>query len=237
MTIKNLLIVLVATSALSGCAGLVWENTGHNGPIIENTTMARYARSCARDLGNYKYCKTAFVDRNGDYLQLKDIRKEIDRFLYKLPPIEPWVQGTSYVHRRPYGGYETHYYSPSGKRIFKGYRARSGRVPFSFYILTISPTVVLAVPKDPSIYERCGVSRDCIHSKQLKESFYRYSSEPKVFPKSFFFIPSEDIGPTYLPKGSKKYNIQLEDSVIKLSSTDGFWTHTREFLNDSSVKQ
>lgn len=236
MIIKKLLIVLVATSAISGCAGLVWENTGHNGPIIENTTMARYARSCARDLGNYKYCKTAFVDRNGDYLQLKDIRKEIDRFLFKLPPIEPWVQGTSLLKRSRYS-IETNYYSPSGKRIFKAYRARSGRVPYSFYILTISPTVVLAVPKAPSIFERCGVSRDCIHSKQLKDSFYRYSSEPKVSPKSFFFIPSEDIGPVYIPNGSNKYNIQLEDSVIKLRSTGGFWTHTREFSKDSAIEE
>lgn len=239
MIINKLLTVLAISSAISGCAGLIWESTGYDGPIIENKTMARLERSCARDLFNYRYCKMAFVNRNGDHIDMNDIRDEIDGSLFKLPSVLPWVQSTRHTKRLRYGNYETIYYSPSGKRIDKPLRVKAGRIPFSFYILTISPTVVLAVPIDPSVINRCSRQYDnsCMLSKRTEGGYYWYSREPKVSPKSFWFIPNEDIGPVYIPNNSKKYSIQLEDSVINLSSRDGLWIHTREYSNDSEIKE
>ena len=71
----------------------------------------------------------------------------------------------------------------------------------------------------------------------LTRGYYWYSREPKVSPNSFWFIPSADIGPVYIPKNSEKYNIKLEDSVLKPRSTGGFWTHTIDFSKDSAIEE
>lgn len=210
---NKFIFIMLIVMATSGCAGFIWNETGWDGPIVENKTMARLVQKCGRSLFNYPFCKRAFVDKYGDHVDLvDDIRKVIDRFLIKIPAIASWVK-VPQKHGSP--------------------RAKNDSIiPFRFHILTISPIVVLVVPQEPSESKRCVRPYDngCMNTSRLKKEPYWYVSEPLVKTGSFWFNPDLSIGPIYIPEGAKKYNIKLDDSVIKLTSKNGVWDYQRNYF-------
>jgi hypothetical protein len=202
-----------ATASLAlvvGCVGrgALWNDLPYTGPLIEGNKYAAVVKSCDEGLVYYPTCEVAFVDHRGAKVQqIKNIQKQIDDFLPKLEPIVPWlkVQVPGRTSQRP----------PNATRL-----------PYRFHILTISPLVVLAVPRLETDTEYCSgnmFETGCIHSALLPIDPYWYKRSPRIAKGTFWFSPDMSIGATALSDEKSMHTIKLPSGILTLIEKDGVW--------------
>lgn len=234
MKIKNLAfkrigrwsILNIICWCLASCAmpGLIWMETPYQGPLIAGNNYAPVVQKCdsgSRGISDVIYCDSAFVDHHGNRVDITlDVRNKIDDYLIKVEPIEPWV-----IQTRTFTDYM------GKKQTYKDAKERS-RLPYRLHILTISPVIVLAVPRDKNDSEYCAgrmFKEGCLRTARLKLEPYWYKRNPKVADGSFWFSPTFTKTITYLPKEAHSYAIDLQDSRLELINEDGEWKITRTF--------
>jgi len=200
---------------INSCAiyGPLWDKTQWTGPIVVGNEHAKIVKKCTRD-PVYIRCKTAFVDHNGDKVELiNDVQSDIDNYIRKIPQLAPWVKVRSNTSR--------------------SLRAqKNSRIPYSFHIITISPLVVLVTPRDLSESDRCSSAYKlgCMNTRVLTLEPYWYQSTPSAKNNSFWFSPDLDKGPVLIPKDIEEYKIKLHDSVLEFESNNGIWNIQRNSL-------
>lgn len=200
----------------AGCAfpGLIWSHKGIDGPLILGNKLAERLEKCdtgPSGISDVTYCKHAFVDHQGRKVDVvDDIQRRLDDFLALVPSIKPWVKVDQ---------------PPGSPRA-----PMSTRLPFRLHILTISPVVVLAVPRDASDTDYCSgrfFVQGCLPSRKLDTEPYWYKRPPKAVDGAFWFSPELGIAEKAVSRGVNTYEIELPGSVVKLTRTDSAWAVSR----------
>jgi hypothetical protein len=202
----------VTALILAACAvpSLLWRETEWEGALIEGNLRPRILERCnlgPSGISDVTHCDRAFVDHHGAKVDVtRDVRDAIDQYLPKVSPLKAWLH-----ERRPEGGWKF---------------SRSGPAPFKLYILTISPTVVLAVPQKPDTSQSCSAyifHTGCLPTGALTLSPYWFKGEPAIRPKSFWFAPVLGGGVTFIPEGAAEYVIEVEGARINLVAKNDKW--------------
>ena len=148
----------------------------------------------------------AVEDHRGRKLETgDDISEVVDAYLTSLPPLAKWAPDSR------------------GNR-----KSGVGRIPFNLHLLTISPIVVLAVPRAPGDgREPCNGGRDgCIVSRALQEHFF-YRTSPPVRRGSFIFSPDLKITQRDVSTSEASLSIPLGSSALELTAAAGYWRVSR----------
>lgn len=163
------------------------------GPIAIGESRRPVTGSCGDVLPYWSYCDLLLEDQHGRRLDGHRIRSELDRIASKLPPLSKWV--------RPVEGHE------------------ESELPYDMHLLTISPAVVLAVPRDTKQPRNCpSIYHDgCIQSEAFRAHSYWYRSSPKVRAGSFWFSTEQpSVNP--INEAVPENVIAVDRAVVRLTS-------------------
>jgi hypothetical protein len=210
--------ILVCLLQITSCAvpGIFWEKSEYQGPIIAGSVRADVFSKC--DLGpsglsDVVRCKWAFVDSQGQKINVsKDVLQHLDDYVLQVPLLKPWVK------------------VPQSRGSPRA--SETGLVPFRLHLITISPVVLLAVPRqvtDPRDW--CSgryFEQGCLPSSVFDLEPYWYKRRPRAIEGSFWVIPSQNRPMELIKKVDVDVLLELADSKLRLSPRDGFWLVTRE---------
>jgi hypothetical protein len=206
-TIFRFLFLTLAASFLVGCGviipGTPWSDVEALGPMLFNGDRAKVIERCA--------IIPPYMSRGRCEIGFIDQNKTVIRSLDIQHDVDAFIKQ----------------FNPSGLL-----NNRKTATQYKMYLLTISPVVVLAVPKsaDDEIY--CGVShsRGCIQSTTDAGSYF-YLSLIKALAGSFWFAPDIKQTVSYLPDNSENIQIDLPDSKIMFVPVNGGWSINRSATN------
>ena len=106
------------------------DTTEYPGPLIVNGKRPSILGGCYTNWATYGGgCDLLFVDSNGHQQHAYRIANELDAFGAKLEPMKPWVK--------------------------LDYQ-RTKSLPYEMFLLTISPEIVLIVPREKDPIKSCG---------------------------------------------------------------------------------
>lgn len=212
-------VVSFASVVLAGCAvpGLFWSETNWEGPLTSGTGRARVMKKCdsgPSGISDVTYCKWAFVDHQGNKVDVTDdVQKLLDDFMPQVAPLKPWV-------KVPHEGRS----SSAPQR---------GLVPYRFHIVTVSPVVLLVVPRQPNDTNYCSgrwPEQGCIPSRRFDLEPYWYKKQPRAVEGAFWIAPALGVTSKEIESASTEVFIPLPDSRLRLLPKDGFWTISREMV-------
>jgi len=216
---------LLCSVLLTGCAmpGLTWKMTEYTGPLAFGGKRAEVLNKC--DLGpafmsDVVACSWAFVDHKGDKVNATDdVQSVLDDFMPSVDRLRPWVQ-VSTSSGSPA--------SPSRQHV-----------PYHLHLVTISPVALLVVPHQPGD-DRSSCSRwpkdGCIPSRRFDLEPYWYQGEPRAVPGSFWVVPSLGITGQMINSVDSDVLLELPDSRIRLSPSQGVWRISREASRSRAVR-
>lgn len=218
------LLIPILACTLSSCGTIVpgtpWTENVEMGPSLMGSQRAKVLRRCAA-LPSYMSrgpCEEAFVDHRHEKIPTLDIQEKIDTYLKKITALSPWVGEVR----------------KNGTGVTMPYRREAPYIiPYRMHILTISPIVVLVVPKDKNDqFNYCGApgKQGCLSSPRTGAAFF-YRDVIKVAPGTFWFSPDMPVEANYIPNDAKHFEIRLPDSKIELVAKDGVWDIQRNVLN------
>jgi len=190
-------------------SGTPWELAHYRGPELLETNGAFVVSRCAAvsTAMSKEPCELAFIDHLGNKVLWVEVQRAIDEYLPKVASLVP----SEKLGVPPFSKYE-------------------------FHILTISPVVVLALPRRkllPFEDSYCGgqiYKVGCIPSQKMPGVSYWYlhtiarGGRPEngrvmaVGAGSFWFSPELDSGVHFLPDDSLEYTIELVESRIQLTA-------------------
>lgn len=157
-----------------------------------------------------------YLDNRGKKIDTENrVKRVLDVYLQKVPKIAPFLPRS----------YRDGVSSSTGdKEAF----------PFQMYLLTISPLVVLAVPRPRAEYGAyCSggiFSTGIIPSAGMLLDCYAYLAKPKIRPGSFWFSPDLGITGQFLPEGKSNYSINLKGSRLDLIANGDVWSVQRHIV-------
>lgn len=212
--------VLVATLAftLPGCwgvAGLVWNEASVQGKPVAGALNVGNVRPPLQSrcgttawMANSPTCAWAFVDSTGHKVDMDVLRAELDSFAEKRPQFHQWINkvGNESVQREM-------------------------NFPYKLYLLTVSPAVVLAVPRKPKEpHSFCGAPAilGCLQSQSLRGNSYWYRESPVINGDSFWFAPALSNATFPIDSSLQEVRITAGDAVIKLVASGELWQVFRE---------
>lgn len=158
-------------------------------------------------------CHIAFEINDGKKIELDDIEKELDEFLWQNAEFRPWVVPPDHsgVRSSPWN--------------------HSAKFPYQLHLLTVDPTVFLAVPiRSDDDRNRChstNYQEGCYSGQRFYDEPFQTNSKPRFIPGSFWFAPSFDMTTHQIPENVTQYTIRLPSSSINLNAVDGLWTIER----------
>ncbi|MBL8387362.1 MAG: hypothetical protein JNK17_04045 [Hydrogenophaga sp.] len=151
----------------------------------------------------WNYCDLLFEDLNGRRVDGHRIRSELDRIASALPPLSRWV--------KPVEGHD------------------DSELPYDMHLLTISPAVVLVVPREAKRPLNCpSVYHDgCIQSEAFRAHSYWYRSSPAVRAGSFWFSPAQP-GMNPINESAAENVIAVDRALLRLTAIRGEWRVIRD---------
>jgi len=200
------------TGGLTACAGMSWEPLQFQGPLIEGNKRARSFISCDdRPIGlsDGHYCLIAVEDHVGRKLETSnDISEVINSYLAAVPRLAPWA--------------------PDSRGNMR-YGNPSGRIPYAMHLLTISPLVVLAVPRvQGDVSDWCnGARQGCIVVRGVQE-IVSYQNPPPIREGSFLFSPDLKITGLDVSSRESRIAVPLKTSALVLTANAGTWKVSRD---------
>ena len=209
--------IFLSSLLLSGCATpvLVWNKTEHSGPIAFGKVRADVLAKCDMSpafMSDVVACEWAFVDLHGKRIDVEsDVQAVLDDFMPSVGPLRQWVKVAN-DRGSPA--------SPSGNVV-----------PYRLHLITISPVVLLAVPRQPS-QDHVWCTRwprdGCIPSRRFDLETYLYHAEPAVAKGAFWIVPSQGISSKTVNDVFNDVFLDLPDSRIRLTPVKSVWQVSRE---------
>lgn len=99
--------------------------------------------------------------------------------------------------------------------------------PVRLYLLTISPTVILAVPGRKDTPLECGGTSYQVGCQAYETHVFQFGPAPEIGENSFWFSPTLKIGPVPVPV-KDEVDIPLPGSVIQLKAAGSYWSYLRK---------
>jgi hypothetical protein len=154
-------------------------------------------------------CDYVFTDSFGNKISVWSLLKELDSFAEQLPLLKPWMN--------------------------KVEQRKDGRdFPYRMYLLTVSPAIVMLVPRTKeesfSLQSSCGrvIEAGCIQSQSFRGNNYWFQGEPFVRTGSSWFSLDKpgQIFPIDVSTGL--ISIASAQASLKLKAENGQWNVKRE---------
>ncbi len=206
-TVRYVAVVLF----LAGCGapGLVWHEASIIGALnVGNARPPVQARCGAAPFmsgSSAPTCAYAFVDSAGRRVDIFDLRDRIDAIAETLPQLRPWVNKVG---------------DRKDERLF----------PYRMYLLTVSPAIVLVVPRAQSEnHEPCGflLRTGCIQSQSFRGNSYWFRGSPSMQPGAFWFNADDGVPTGSIPNVETKVTITSGDASLSLLPSNGQWLVSR----------
>lgn len=212
----RLITLLVAAASISGCIrSLVWSDANFSGTDLRikraegalnvNGERPPIQSRCGPDLNAVgTSCAYAFIDSRGDKVDILQLVQRLDRRAEQVPELKQWVG-----------------------RGNRNYRPDS--FPYKLHLLTVSPAIVLAVPRtDGTPAGLCWtlLFEGCAQSHAFSGNGYWFRESPRVVPGSFWFS-LDSRGTNELVGGQKEVEISHEGALLRLSDGGETWRVVR----------
>jgi len=210
-------IAILSSLGIYGCGmpGLVWKEasitgSSQEGALNVGNTRPPLQSQCGTTgwMENSPTCNYAFIDSTGRRVNIEYLRRELDKLAEQLPQLHPWITNT-----------DSH---------------RDARLPYTFFLLTISPAVVLVVPNQTGEPYRwpCGTEppakAGCLPSQSFRSNAYWYRESPPVSEGTFWFSPSSPGNTFSIDANSPEVTITVGEATLRFVSSNGKWTVSRE---------
>lgn len=187
---------------LSACT--VHQNIGI-GPLAQGNSPSTASMSCTENPGG-RSCTVYFKDQTGLNVDSVAMVKKIDAHLSKVTPFDEWVSAAKNEKR-----------------------ARSF-FPYKLYLLTMSPSIVMAVPVSLGTHDNCNgqyLKKGYLTSRLLMPVCYQYFDKPEVAKGSLWFSPEGKIDFEYIPDEADQYTINVNGVVVELAKSGSQWIVVR----------
>lgn len=208
---RSLLILL---ALLVGCSspGLVWQTADINGQIIGALSTGNTRPLVQQNCGTSKFmsphgttCSFAFIDYSGSRVNIFELLDRIDKVAERIEALRPWINKIS---------------DRKDERLF----------PYRMHLLTVSPAIVLVVPRPSAeIHESCGflLRTGCIQSQSFRGNSYWFRGNPSVQNGSFWFNLDE---PKVINPLISQSNIQITSggATLRLVMNNSEWLVYRD---------
>ncbi|MDD2343919.1 MAG: hypothetical protein PHV54_13685 [Tolumonas sp.] len=137
-------LVSLLLFAVTGCShhGAGWTKVKGHGPLIAKNQFAPLYRQCPATSVRDSDCQWAFADSQSNKIQLSDLTAQLDDTLLHTKEAQAWPLNNNGQHKFPY----------------------------HFTILSLSPTIVVGYPLQPSAADHCssvGASCNYLHSERF----------------------------------------------------------------------
>jgi hypothetical protein len=194
------------------CAGCVshdssWTRIPGRGPYLGEARYAQVFRKCEQRLmDGARQCEIAFADGDhGSRVEVfHDLVGELDSYLARLPASHSWGTTNS---------------SP-----------QQTRVPYKLFLVTILPSIVVAVPSPPAKTENCWVDApegNCLRSYFAAGNSYVLSTTTPATAGSFWFSPGITTDLIAIPVGATTVQLPLKGINAKLERRGEQWQFVR----------
>ncbi len=194
------------------CAGCVshdfsWTKVPGQGPYLGEARYAQVFRKCEQRLmDGAPQCEIAFGDGDrGPRVEVfHDLIGELDSYLARLPASRSWGTTNS---------------SP-----------RQTRVPYKLFLVTILPSIVVAVPSPPAKTENCWVDAprgNCLRSYFAAGNGYVLSTAIPAMADSFWFSPGSTTELIAIPAGASVVQLPLKGVNARLERRGDQWQFVR----------
>lgn len=208
--------LLLVTAGMSGCMhSLVWSEANFSGTTLRvkrvegalnvNNERPPIQSRCGPDLNPVgSSCAYGFVDSNGEKVDVFQLVKRLDRRAEEVPELKRWVA-----------------------RGATNYRAEA--FPYKLYLVTISPAVVLVVPRTGDGFSdlcRSLLLEGCAQSQAFPGNGYWFQGVPRIAPGSFWFsLEDRNVHP--IDAGAREFEISHEMALLRFTSNGGQWSISR----------
>lgn len=200
--LRTVTMTCVLAATLAACTHPVakHDRTGLSipGPVAIGESRRPIAGGCRQHMGPWSTCNVIFEDQHGHQVDAHRMAASLDRTAAAIPQLAPWV-------RRVEGNSDS-------------------ELPYEFHLLTISPDIVLVIPRAPGRPQSCGsVYQDgCVQSMGFRAHSYWYRSPPPVRSGSFWFSSAQPV-PTPISAADGDITISVENAVVRLTPVEGHW--------------
>jgi hypothetical protein len=203
--VRSISQALALLAVLAGCGspGLVWQQANINGEVLGALNVGNTRPPMQQSCGTSRFmsphgtvCSYAFIDSKGLRIDAFQLLDQIDAVAEKLTPLSPWVNK---INDRKDG------------RLF----------PYKMHLLTVSPAIVLVVPRKPSEqHEFCGflLRTGCLQSQSFRGNSYWFHGNPSSEKGSFWFNVNDPHSIAPLQLGAT-VTIESSGALIRLVST------------------
>ena len=201
---------------LVGCGtpGLMWEQANIQGVVIGALNVGNARPPVEARCGTARFmspvnapvCAYAFVDSQSRRVDIFDLLAQIDSFAETLTQLQPWVNKIN---------------DRKDERLF----------PYKMYLLTVSPAIVLVVPRpNMQSHESCGflLKTGCIQSQSFRGNSYWFRGQPKIQPGTFWFNADERGSVTNVDSSQATVVITSGGASIRLIPSSGEWAVHRD---------
>jgi hypothetical protein len=207
---------VAALLVLAGCGtpGLVWRQANIGGDVVGALNVGNARPPVQERCGtppfmsptNAPVCAYAFVDSAGRRVDIFDLRDRIDAIAETLPQLSPWINK---VRDR------------KDETLF----------PYRMYLLTVSPAIVLIVPRPRTQrHEFCGflLRTGCIQSQSFRGNDYWFRGNPSIQAGAFWFN-ADDRGPIELVANVEAtVTVTSGAASLRLVPSNGQWIVSRD---------
>ena len=199
----GLLPVLLLAACASPKVQLDRAGAPLQGPIAIGESRGVVTGECAMGFAYRGYCDLMFEDLHGRRVDGHRIAAELDRKASTLAPLARWMKPVE-------GGMDS-------------------ELPYDLFLLTITPEVVLAVPRGKPRQPRCWsvYEAGCIQSMGFRAHAYWYRTPPRMHPGSFWFSRAAN-GPQMIETVDAEVVIAVDRAVVRLKPNQGNWRVIRE---------
>ncbi len=209
-------------TVLSACTSLApWETLSFSGinsvvgALNAGDTRPNVLRRCVQAMNTYPACDYAFVDSNGDKVNIyDDLVVKLDAHGQEIEDLKPWVLTEKMQLER------------RGPNPYK--------FPYKMFLLTITPAIVLVVPADPRDdfwSKQCStlLTGGCIQSQGFRGNAYWFRESPRAAEGSFWFTTEEPLGSKHsVGLASPIQQIAVGSALVELAQENGRWTVRRK---------
>jgi hypothetical protein len=193
--------------------GLVWQQADINGEVVGALNAGNARPPVQQRCGTPPFmaphgttCAYAFVDSTAKRVDIFDLLKRVDLVAEKLPQLRPWLNKIN---------------DRKDERLF----------PFKMHLLTVSPAIVLVVPRSRTQeHESCGflLRTGCIQSQSFRGNAYWFRGNPRIQDGSFWFNVDEPNSIVSLEVGTGSLTIASSGATIRLVPSGGEWLVHRD---------
>jgi hypothetical protein len=205
---KQTLALSLLAATLLGCTyEFVWKPIDAPGPIVGPNERARaYGRCKDSYFSPSPQCAWAYGTESGVRIDIYNaLIPELDAYVQRSPQFQSWQPANMWAKER--------------------------LPPYYFYLLTISPAIVVGVPAPLERTRECWQGAGAPHGKCLPSNIflggYEVATNVPIATGSVWFSPAASGGLVSIPEGVDDFGFPVPGAAARLTKRGGVWVFSR----------